>query len=110
MNCDLCLNFHPEMRGGCRVLIAMLALTFAILGYMAIIAIRKFFIGDLIVGWATQVFGVLGGIVFQAVLSALLVIFLVLAGRGQRAVIPSRDYQDYIMETVRVFPQARGPG
>ena len=45
-----------------------------------------------------------GGIVFQAVLSALLVIFLVLAGRNQRAVIPSRDYQNYIMETVRVFP------
>lgn len=90
-----------------RVLIVLLLLTLAILGYMLVLAVRKFFIGDLIVGWATQVFGVLGGIVFQAVLSALLVIFLVLAGRNQRAVIPSRDYQAYIMETVRVFPQAR---
>lgn len=90
-----------------RVLIAMLVLTFAILGYMAIIAVRKFFIGDLIIGWTTQVFSVLGGVLFQAVLSALLVIFLVLAGRNQRPIIPSRDYQDYIMETVRVFPPTR---
>lgn len=87
-----------------RVLIILLLFASTILGYMLIIAIRKFFIGDLILGWTTQVFSVLGGVLFQSVLSALLVIFLVLTGRNQRSIIPSRDYRDYILETARVFP------
>ena len=90
-----------------RVLISILALTLAILGYMLVILIRKLAGDDLIIGWTTQVFSVLGGFLFQAVLSALLVTFLVLAGRNQRQIIPSRDFQDYIMETVRVFPRAQ---
>jgi hypothetical protein len=86
-----------------RVLIAVLGIALAITVYLGFLIVRKFIIGDLIVGWATQVFSALGGILLQALFSALLVVFLVLAGRNQRSVIPARDFRDYIMETIRIY-------
>lgn len=57
-------------------------------------------------GWATTVIFGVAIISSQAVISTLMTLFLLLSSRGQKNVIPARNYRDYILSSTRQMAKA----
>ena len=55
-------------------------------------------------GWASAVVGLLVAILLQAVLLSLVFVFVTLNSRNYSAVIPRRDYADYLAGETRAYP------
>ncbi len=60
-------------------------------------------------GWTSQVILILGGILFQMLIAALLIVFLVLAQKNQRTIIPAMDYDAFIFEIEQLYPVPSKP-
>ncbi len=72
-------------------------------GIVTVVIIRA--MTDLAIpGWASAVVGLLVAILLQAVLLSLVFIFVTLNSRSYSAVIPRRDYADYVAGETRVYP------
>ena len=89
---------------GVRALVATLvAIVVCLSGITTVVLIRT--VTDLAIpGWASAVVGLLVAILLQAVLLSLVFIFVTLNSRDYAAVIPRRDYADYIAGETRLYP------
>ena len=89
---------------GVRALLATLgAIVVCLAGIATVVLIRT--VTDLAIpGWASAVVGLLVAILLQAVLLSLVFVFVTLNSRDYAAVIPRRDYADYIAGETRLFP------
>jgi hypothetical protein len=98
------LSVHADVVG-VRLLLGILGLGAAIVSVIAVIILQKLFTDIHMLGWTSQIVLVLGSILFQMLIAALLIIFLVLAQKNQRIIIPAIDYEKFILDINRVYPQ-----
>jgi polyisoprenyl-phosphate glycosyltransferase len=84
------------------ILFSVLAIFLGLIGFGALLYVR-FFTPLAIPGWATTVATGLTIILFQSILFLFSLSFLVLSFRGNRVIIPARDYIDYILEIRTVY-------
>lgn len=90
---------------GVRALMAtvMLALLSVVLIIIAIV-VRS--VTDLAIpGWATYVIGLSFIILLQSITISFSFIFLILNGRNNYSFLPQRDYQYFVLDVRRVFPE-----
>jgi hypothetical protein len=97
------ISVHGDVIG-VRALLAMLvAIVLCLGGIVTVVLIRA--VTDLAIpGWASAVVGLLVAILLQAVLLSLVFVFVTLNSRGYAAVIPRRDYADYVVGETRLYP------
>lgn len=97
------LAVHAEVVA-VRVVMATMALSGLILLYLGEVLYEKLFTSIPILGWTSQIIAVLSASLFQAGLMGLLMLFLVLNARTQRPMIPYRDADALVLETVALYP------
>ncbi|MBL8799292.1 MAG: glycosyl transferase, partial [Planctomycetia bacterium] len=90
---------------GVRLLLASLLVIFlALAGLLAVVLVR--FTTDLAIpGWATNAFGLLLIILFQAIASSVMFIFIILSNRQGANFLPVRDYSYFVLKTRRLACQ-----
>ena len=90
---------------GVRALMATLIMA-VISVVLIIIAIVVRSMTDLAIpGWATYVVGLSFIILLQSVTISFSFVFLILNGRNNYSFLPLRDYQYFILDVQRVFPE-----
>jgi len=90
---------------GVRALMATVMLAF-ISGVFIIIAIVVRSVTDLAIpGWATYVIGLSFIILLQSITISFSFVFLILNGRNNYSFLPQRDYQYFILDVRRVYPE-----
>ena len=100
------LSVHADVVA-VRLLLGILALGTAIIAAIAVFILLKLFTDLPLLGWTSQIVTILGGILFQMFVAAFLIVFLVLAQKSQRTIIPAIDYANFIFETRRIPTAAR---
>jgi hypothetical protein len=94
---------HGDVIGVRALLATLVAVVVCVAGIGTVVVIRA--LTDLAIpGWASAVVGLLVAILLQTVLLSLVFIFVTLNSRDYAAVIPRRDYADYIAGETRLFP------
>jgi len=97
------ISVHGDVIGVRALLATLVAIALCLAGIATVVVIR--FVTDLAIpGWASAVVGLLVAILLQAVLLSLVFIFVTLNSRSYSAVIPRRDYADYVAGETRVYP------
>jgi hypothetical protein len=97
------LSVHGDVIGVRALLATLVAMALCFAGILTVVIIRA--ATDLAIpGWASAVVGLLVAILLQAVLLSLVFIFVTLNSRSYSAVIPRRDYADYVSGETRVYP------
>jgi polyisoprenyl-phosphate glycosyltransferase len=89
---------------GVRMLLASMAVIFlALLGLLVVVAIRLGGPeGMAIPGWATSAAGLLIVILFQAIMTSVMFIFIILSNRQGATFLPVRDYSYFVLKTRRL--------
>jgi hypothetical protein len=89
------ISVQSEIVGVRLVVMALVIAVFASLGLLTTFLVRL--LTDLAIpGWATYTAGILTLILFQALLSATVFSFMILAGRQGTTFLPLRDYRFYV--------------
>jgi hypothetical protein len=89
------ISVQSEIVGVRLVVMAIVIAVFAALGLVATVVVRLL-TSLAIPGWATYTVGLLVMILFQALLSAMVFSFMILAGRQGTTFLPLRDYRHHI--------------
>ena len=97
------LAVHAELVG-VRFTLGLLAFSTVVAVGIAAVVLQRVLFGMLVVGWSSQVVLALLGIFLQMLIAAALVVFLVLATRSQRTVIPAWDFGKFLLDIRRLFP------
>ena len=97
------LSVHADVVG-VRLLFGVLGLGGFIIFSISIIVLQRIFTDIYMLGWTSQTVLILGSILFQMLIAALLIIFLVLAQKNQRTIIPAHDYVAFIFEIEQLYP------
>ena len=97
------LAVHAELVG-VRFTLGLLAFATVFAAGIAAVVLQRVLFGVLILGWSSQVVLALLGIFLQMLIAAALVVFLVLATRSQRTVIPAWDYRKFMLDVRPVLP------
>ena len=97
------LSVHADVVG-VRLLLGILGLGSVIVVSITVIVLQKLFTDIHMLGWTSQIILILGGILFQMLIAALLIVFLVLAQKNQRTIIPAIDYEAFIFEIEQLYP------
>ena len=97
------LSVHADVVG-VRLLLGILGVGGIIVASIAVIVLQKLFTDIHMLGWTSQIILILGGILFQMLIAALLIVFLVLAQKNQRTIIPAVDYDVFIFEIKQLYP------
>lgn len=90
---------------GVRALMATLMLALVSVVLIVIAIVVKFATDLAIPGWATYVIGLSFIILLQSVTISFSFVFLILSGRNNYSFLPQRDYQYFILDVQRVFPE-----
>lgn len=97
------ISVHGDVIGVRALLATLLAILVCLAGIVTVVLIRS--VTDLAIpGWASAVVGLLVAILLQAVLLSLVFVFVTLNSRNYSAVIPRRDYADYLAGETRAYP------
>jgi hypothetical protein len=89
------ISVQSEVVGVRLVVMAIFVAVVSALGLVTTVAVRM--LTDLAIpGWATYTTGILVMILFQALLSALVFSFMILAGRQGTTFLPLRDFRYYV--------------
>ncbi len=75
---------------------------------IAAVVLKRILFDDFVLGWSSQAILALLGIFSQLLIAAALVVFLVLASRNQRNVIPAWDYKKFLLDVRPVYPVLAG--
>jgi polyisoprenyl-phosphate glycosyltransferase len=101
------ISVQSEIVGVRLVVMALVVAVLAVLGLLTTLGVR--ILTDLAIpGWATYTAGILTLILFQALLSATVFSFMILAGRQGTTFLPLRDYRYYV-GSVTPLVDARAP-
>lgn len=90
-----------------RVVLWTMGLGAAILAYIGYAFFQKFIAHSPPSGWMSVMMALFIGILFQAAISGLLLLFLVLTARFQRPVIPLKDHQAFVLEVITLYPPSQ---
>ncbi|NQV83957.1 MAG: glycosyltransferase [Rhodospirillales bacterium] len=101
------LSVHADVVG-VRLLLGILGLSAIILTSITVIVLQKLFTDIHMLGWTSQIVLVLGSILFQMLIAAMLIVFLVLAQKNQRTIIPAIDYDAFIFTIEQLYPATSG--
>ena len=101
------LSVHADVVG-VRLLLGILGLSTIILTSIAVIVLQKLFTDIPILGWTSQIILILGSILFQVLIAAMLIVFLVLAQKNQRTIIPAIDFDAFILTIEQLYPATNG--
>ena len=101
------LSVHADVVG-VRLLLGILGLGGIIVVSIAVIVLQKLFTDIHMLGWTSQIVLILGGILFQMLIAALLIVFLVLAQKNQRTIIPALDFEAFIFTVEQLYPALDG--
>jgi polyisoprenyl-phosphate glycosyltransferase len=97
------ISVHGDVIGVRALMATVVAIVLCVVGIVTVVFIRA--VTDLAIpGWASAVVGLLIAILLQAVLLSLVFIFVTLNSRAYAAVIPRRDYADYLAGETRLYP------
>ena len=96
---------HAETVGA-RVLIMAVGAGAFILGIVAVLISIRLFTELPILGWTSQIVALLLVIVFQIVITAAIMVFLVIAVRMQPPMVPALEYSKFIMRNRSLFQKA----
>ena len=97
------ISVHGDVIGVRALLATLLAIIVCAVGIVTVVLIRS--VTDLAIpGWASAVVGLLVAILLQAVLLSLVFVFVTLNSRNYSAVIPRRDYADFLAGETRAYP------
>ncbi len=92
---------HGDVIGVRALLGTLVAIVLCLIGIAVVVGIRL--ATDLAIpGWASYVVGLLVAILLQTVSLSLVFIFMILNSRNYSAVIPRRDYHDYVASEERL--------
>ena len=97
------LSVHADVVA-VRLLLGILGLGVVILAGIVAVILLKLFTDIPLLGWTSQITIILGGFLFQIFIAALLIVFLVLAQKNQRTIIPAIDYAAFILEFEQLYP------
>ncbi|GAB6052608.1 glycosyltransferase family 2 protein [Magnetospira thiophila] len=87
-----------------RMLLGILIFGLILTLSMGGIILLRLFTDLFILGWTSQILTLLGSILFQLLVAAILMVFLILSGRMHRMIIPIIDYAKFVMETETLYP------
>lgn len=97
------LAVHADVVG-VRIVLGILGLGLAILVGIAVLIVQKLFTDIHMLGWTSQIVAILGSILIQGFVAAMFIVFLVLAGKNQRMIIPAADFRNFIMAAAQMYP------
>jgi polyisoprenyl-phosphate glycosyltransferase len=97
------VSVHADVIG-VRALVAMLSLILVSLAGILIVVILRVFTELAIPGWASFVTLSFFVLLMQAVMMALLFVFIILSSRSNLVFIPRRDYENFVLSVARVYP------
>ncbi len=97
------VSVHSDVIG-VRALVAMLALIFVSMAGILVVVILRVFTGLAIPGWASFVTLSFFVLMMQAVMMALLFVFIILSNRSNQVFIPRRDYENFVLSVEQVYP------
>jgi len=96
------ISVHSDVIG-VRALAAMLSLILVSLVGILVVVILRLFTDLAIPGWASFVTLSFFVLLMQAVMMALLFIFIILSNRSNLVFIPGRDYEQFVLSVNRVY-------
>jgi len=96
------VSVHSDVIG-VRALVAMLAIIIVSMAGILVVVILRVFTGLAIPGWASFVTLSFLVLMMQAVMMALLFIFIILSNRSNLVFIPRRDYENFVLSVERVY-------
>src|SRR5215468_3801078 len=96
------VSVHSDVIG-VRALVAMLAIIIVSMAGILVVVILRVFTGLAIPGWASFVTLSFFVLMMQAVMMALLFIFIILSNRSNLVFIPRRDYENFVLSVERVY-------
>ncbi|MDH5747902.1 MAG: glycosyltransferase [Rhodospirillales bacterium] len=89
---------------GVRIVIAAFGLAAVIMFGLGVVIAKRFLFDFFVLGWTSLVVIILGIAAIQMFMAAIFMAFMILSGKNQRLIIPSIDYENYILETTHVYP------
>jgi len=96
------VSVHSDVIG-VRALVAMLSLILVSVAGILVVVILRVFTDLAIPGWASFVTLSFFVLLMQAVMMALLFVFIILSNRSNLAFIPRRDYENFVLSVERVY-------
>ena len=94
---------HAETIGA-RVLVTAGAAGLGVLGLVAILIGVRLFSDIPVLGWTSQFVGLLVVIIFQIIVTAGIMVFLIIAVRMQPPMVPAREFSKFVMRQTTLFP------
>ena len=92
-----------------RAFLGILSIGVGIVALMAFILFQNSLFENSTTGWALQILLVLGSALLQIFVGGVIIGFLVLVGRHQKLIIPSVDFEDFILETSVIVEKDNAP-
>ncbi|MCI0555796.1 MAG: glycosyltransferase [Anaerolineae bacterium] len=96
------VSVHSDVIG-VRALVAMLSFAFVSITGILVVVVLRVFTDLAIPGWASFVTLSFMVLLMQAVMMALLFVFIILNNRSSLAFIPRRDYEYFVLSIKRVY-------
>src|SRR5262247_2733047 len=96
------VSVHSDVIG-VRALVAMLSLILVSVAGILVVVILRVFTDLAIPGWASFVTLSFFVLLMQAVMIALLFVFIILSNRSNVVFIPRRDYENFVLSVERVY-------
>lgn len=96
------VSVHSDVIG-VRALVAMLSLILVSVAGILVVVILRVFTDLAIPGWASFVTLSFFVLLMQAVMMALLFVFIILSNRSNLVFIPRRDYENFVLSVERVY-------
>ena len=100
---------HAEIVG-VRVLVMAVVLGLAVLGLLAVAIGLKVFSDIPILGWTSQIVGLLAVLLFQLVVTMVIMVFMVISVRMQVPMIPILEYMKFITQVADLYPSGATEG
>src|SRR5262245_30915346 len=96
------VSVHSDVIG-VRALVAMLSLILVSVAGILVVVVLRVFTDLAIPGWASFVTLSFFVLLMQAVMMALLFVFIILSNRSNLVFIPHRDYENFVLSVERVY-------
>ncbi len=97
-------SIHAEFIG-IRILIAAFWFFWMVIGLVVLAFVLKGFTDIPILGWTSQIVGLLMIMILQLAIAIMIMVFLIIFARMQIPMIPINAYSNFVMDITRLFPQ-----
>ncbi|ARJ68148.1 hypothetical protein WV31_12895 [Magnetospirillum sp. ME-1] len=94
---------HSEIVG-VRILLATVGTALTVLTLMGVVVGLKFFTDLPILGWTSQIVALLLVLLFQMIITTLIMVFIVITMRTQVPLIPLQEYRRFVAEVEPLLP------